>query len=272
MQRSLTGLWQVSPLTDLSIPQDDITFPAALSSVLPQSLSEEQISQSEWHLMHFSDVDSAMLSCSSVDLVLSGVSHFAEVRVNGVAVFDCTDRNERYRKDIKPYLQEGGNRFEILFLEQDDDWLLDDEEFDTQPELCLLDMPNKAKDWLQSDEMGVWGESYLQFIRHVRLEQITTEQIWHHSGCELKVDLYYQTLSAGLVSASVKFDGRTYMVPIDVRQNHTSVLFQVDAPRYWNPEHPQDNDLYLIEVELDGQKHHIQIGLSESQCAAHFPL
>lgn len=43
MRLLLDGLWQISPLTDLSIPQDDITFPAPLSSKLPDTLSEEQI-------------------------------------------------------------------------------------------------------------------------------------------------------------------------------------------------------------------------------------
>ncbi|OQJ96327.1 beta-galactosidase, partial [Vibrio parahaemolyticus] len=47
MQLSLAGLWQVSPLTDLSIPQDDITFPAPLSQVLPAELTEAAIRQQE---------------------------------------------------------------------------------------------------------------------------------------------------------------------------------------------------------------------------------
>ncbi len=62
MQQSLAGLWQVSPLTDLSIPQDDITFPAPLSQVLPDELTEEVICQQEWHLMHDIEVDEFMLA------------------------------------------------------------------------------------------------------------------------------------------------------------------------------------------------------------------
>ena len=69
MQLSLAGLWQLSPLTDLSIPQDDISFPAPLSDKLPSSLSEDQIAQYEWHLMHDIEVDEAMLAYPTVDLV-----------------------------------------------------------------------------------------------------------------------------------------------------------------------------------------------------------
>ena len=43
MQLSLAGLWQISPLTDLSVPQDDITFPAALSARLPDTLSNKRL-------------------------------------------------------------------------------------------------------------------------------------------------------------------------------------------------------------------------------------
>ena len=80
MQLSLAGLWQLSPLTDLSIPQDDITFPSPLSAVLPQTLSEDEIVHQEWHLMHDIEVDESMLNFGAVDLVLEGIDYHAEVR------------------------------------------------------------------------------------------------------------------------------------------------------------------------------------------------
>ena len=98
MRLLLDGLWQISPLTDLSIPQDDITFPASLSSKLPGSLSENEIAEQEWHLMHDIEVDDAMLACPFVELVMAGVDYFAEVRLNGVAVFDCDGSQAEYRK------------------------------------------------------------------------------------------------------------------------------------------------------------------------------
>ncbi|QSA18803.1 hypothetical protein JV197_11820, partial [Vibrio furnissii] len=61
-------------------------------------------------------------------LVLEGVDYHAEVRLNGVALFDCDGSQAVYKKDIRPLLNPGRNRFEILFLEQEDDWLVDDEE------------------------------------------------------------------------------------------------------------------------------------------------
>lgn len=73
MQLSLAGLWQLSPLTDLSIPQDDITFPAPLSAVLPKTLSEDDIAQQEWHLMHDIEVDDDLLSFAAIDLVIEAL-------------------------------------------------------------------------------------------------------------------------------------------------------------------------------------------------------
>lgn len=116
MQLSLAGLWQLSPLTDLSIPQDDITFPAPLSAVLPKTLSEDDIAQQEWHLMHDIEVDDDLLSFAAIDLVIEGIDYHAEVRLNGVALFDCDGSQAIYRKEIRSLLKPGRNRFEILFF------------------------------------------------------------------------------------------------------------------------------------------------------------
>ncbi|MCG9684948.1 hypothetical protein L1D31_20685 [Vibrio sp. Isolate23] len=266
MQLSLAGLWQISPLTNFSIPQDDITFPAPLSAKLPDLLSEAAIAEQEWHLMHDIEVDEAMMAFPAVDLVLGGVDYHAEVRLNGVALFDCDGSQAEYKKDIRPYMQLGRNRFEILFLEEEEGLLFEEDSL----ELCPLGAQTYQK---FDSRMGIWKEPYLQFIRHVRLEHVVTEQIWHHGGgCEFMVDLHYKTYASGLVSASVKFNGMTYHLPIDVRNDHVSALFQVEAPIYFNASQPDPGELYQLEVMLDGQCQKFNIGLSEDLCVTHFPI
>ncbi|MBY8031968.1 hypothetical protein LZT09_14470 [Vibrio fluvialis] len=268
MQLSLAGLWQLSPLTDLSIPQDDITFPAPLSAVLPEALSEETIATQEWHLMHDIEVDDVLLGFAAIDLVLEGVDYHAEVRLNGVALFDCDGSQSVYKKDIRPLLNPGRNRFEILFLEQEEEWLIDDEE--DSGELCSLAQTQVEP---YDSRIGIWRAPYLQCIRHLRLEHVATEQIWHHGGgCELLVNLFFTTYSPGLVSAAVRFDGMTYHLPIDVRSDHASALFQVEAPKYYDAEHPNPGDLYDVSVELDGQRQAFKLGLSHDRCVTHFPV
>ncbi len=96
-----------------------------------------------------------------------------------------------------------------------------------------------------------------------RLDRVTTEQIWHHGGgCEFKVDLYYQTYASGLISASVKFDGRRYSIPLDLRSDHASALFQIDAPS-------QQHE-YQLEIELDGQILSAPVALDEATSVTHF--
>lgn len=266
MQHSLAGLWQVSPLSDLTIPQGDIMFPAALSQVLPDALTEEDIRQQEWHLMHDIEVDECMLAFPAVEVVIGGVDYHAEVRLNGVALFDCDGTQSVYKKDIRPYLQRGRNRFEILFLEEEEGLLMEED----QPELCSL----TEQEYMKSDDrLGVWQVPYLQFIRNVRIERVTTEQIWHHGGgCEFKVDLYYQTIVPGLVSAAVRFNGMTYHIPIDVRADHASALFQVEAPKYADLNDPDSGDLYQLSVELDGQRQEFTVALSQALCVTHLVL
>lgn len=266
MKFSLSGYWQVSPLTDLSIPQADIEFPAPLSQVLPKELPECDIAAQEWHLMHDIDVDDAFLCYPAIDLVIEGIDHYAEVRLNGVAIFDCDNSKESYRKDIRALLQLGRNRFEILFLEQDEDFLVEDELDD----LCSL-VPKK--NLVQNRPIGIWQEPYLQLISHLRLNHISTEQVWHHGGgCEVIVNLYFDMLATGLVAAKIKFNGLTYTLPIDMRQNYVRAIFQVEAPKYYDINSPKIEDLYLLEIELDEQQYVCQIGLSEDLCVTHIPI
>ncbi len=86
------------------------------------------------------------------------------------------------------------------------------------------------------------------------------------------VNLHFTCYSPGLVSASVKFDGTTYHLPIDVRSNSVSALFQVEAPKYFDKSHPNDKDLYEVSVELEGQYKAFKLGLSKDLCVTHFPI
>ena len=86
------------------------------------------------------------------------------------------------------------------------------------------------------------------------------------------VDLHYKTYSPGLISASIKFNGMTYHVPIDVRDNHATALFQIEAPIYATLDNPNPGDLYLLEVNLDGQTQRFHVGLSQDLRVSHYPI
>ncbi|NUW71124.1 hypothetical protein HOP38_01150 [Vibrio mediterranei] len=266
MKKNLAGLWQLSPLTDLSIPQDDLSFPGALSQVLPSELTEEMIANQEWHLMHDFELTEEELQNPAVDLVIGGVEHYAEIRINGRAVLDCDGSEATYRREVRAHLQQGPNRIEILFLEYDEEDLLID--LDEAPQ-CSLSVTKPATE----TRIGVWQMPYLQFIPHVRLEHVAMEQIWHHGGgCEFKVDLHYRTYRAGLVSASVRFNCMTLHLPIDVRAHQASALFQVEAPKYADPAQPNPDDLYSLIVNLDGQVQEFDVALSQSLCVTHVAM
>ncbi|WP_375321752.1 glycosyl hydrolase 2 galactose-binding domain-containing protein [Aliivibrio logei] len=267
------ALWQVSPLSDTSLPIKDIPIQQGIASAY-SSFSAFEVNAQEWHMMRFFEVDETLLNYPAIELVMSGASRYAEVRINGVAVFDCTDNMTRYRKNIKDYLQLGGNRFEVLFLEEDeDDWLLDD---DSSEQVCEINQAyhrrfGAVQDVDIKDDIGIFGVCFFQPIPHLALEHISVEQIWHH-GCELKVDVYFKTYKPDLISASVKFDGMTLTLPVNVRGDHISALFQVEAPKYWDDKAQNPNDLYSIIVTLDGQQHELEIGLCRTENVIHFPL
>lgn len=85
------ALWQLSPLTETSLPIRDIPIQQGISSAFDE-LSLLQVEAQEWHLMRYFDVDETLLNYPAIELVMSGVSRYAEVRINGVAVFDCTEK------------------------------------------------------------------------------------------------------------------------------------------------------------------------------------
>jgi hypothetical protein len=267
------ALWQVSPLTDTALPIKDIPIQQGIASAY-EAFSVAEANNQEWHLMRFFEVDETLLNYPAIELVMSGISRYAEVRINGVAVFDCTEKMTRYRKDIKEFLQLGGNRFEVLFLEEDDDdWLLD-EELDNQ--VCEINQAyhrrfGAVQEIDIKDDIGVFGVCFFQPIPHLSLNHISVEQIWHH-GCELKVDVHFKMYKPNLISASIKFDGMTLTLPVDVRGDHVSALFQVEAPKYWDDKAHNHDDLYLIVVTLDGQQHELEIGLCRTENVIHFPL
>lgn len=85
--------------------------------------------------MYDIDVDEFMLVFVVVDLVLEGIDFYVEIWLNGVVFFDCDGSQFIYKKDICFLMQFGCNCFEILFFEQEEEWLFDEEDV---IEFCLL--------------------------------------------------------------------------------------------------------------------------------------
>ncbi|SJL84912.1 glycosyl hydrolase 2 galactose-binding domain-containing protein [Vibrio palustris] len=239
MQLILAQPWQLSPLTDLSLPQNDLILPAPLSAALPDSVSESDVMKQEWHLMHDIEVEDAIhCRIAAYDLILDGIEYYAEVRINGVAVLDCDRTQRQYRKDITSLINVGKNRIEILFVQEDDD-LLDDE--------CkAMILPSRDV------RLGIWQAPRIELIKHVRLCSVTTEQVWHHGDvCELLVAVNYEVLKSDLLAATVKFAGLSYQVPLDMRANTAQSIFYIDAPQRYCSDDP-DSD-YQVHVEVDEQ-------------------
>jgi len=268
MTFSLAGLWQLSPLTDFSIPLDDICLPGPLSQNLNNELSEEVIAKQEWHLMHDIELADNSLSYSAIDFVLEGVDFNAEIRLNGFALFDCDQQQSVYKKNVLPFLQRGRNRFEILFLHKEEDDCLLENEAPPYDEICFLEQPPYR---FYDHRIGIWKEPYLQCLHHIRLTSITTEQIWHHGGgCEVLIHLHFDLLKPGLVSAKIKFDGRIYSVPLDMTKREVTALFQVDAPVTCDNVDGCSDCLYPINIDVDGIHQEIMLRLSSISQISHF--
>ncbi|NLS13586.1 hypothetical protein HGP28_11850 [Vibrio sp. SM6] len=280
MELTLSTPWQVSPLTDLSLPQLDMTLPAAFALALPYELTDTEIAKQEWHLMHDVEMSETMLSAGCIELQLAGISGYAEVRVNGVAVMDCDSAIEALpicqnewphyvslqRKNIRSYLHQGGNRIEILLLHDNDEWLIEPDVQDDAGHGLVPYRQCELNDG-EAARFGIATAPRLVFAPHVELRQVDAEQIWHHGGgCEVKVTLHYQVHRPSLVSAAIKFDGMTYRVPLDMRSQQVSALFQIEAPRATSIQTPVQTPLYWLNIELDNLSFDYPITLNPALC------
>ncbi|MFC3024989.1 hypothetical protein ACFODT_14360 [Vibrio zhugei] len=239
MQLILDEPWQLSPLTDRSLPQRDLTLPAPLSDALPDRLSNSAIVNQEWHLMHDFEINEALFqNTMAYDLVIAGIEYDAQIRVNGVAVFDCDRSQLQYHKEITHCIHQGKNRIEILFVQEEEDLFGE-----------ASQLPSSAP---AQAAIGIWQVPKIDLIQHVRLQQVTVEQVWHYDNlCELRVTMNYEVLKADLISATIKFNGMAYQVPLDMRATQAQSIFQVDAPHYYSPD---DATLeYHVYVDVDGQ-------------------
>lgn len=255
MRITLADQWQLSPLTDLSIPQNDIILPAPLAKALPHSLSNEAIAQQEWHLMHDFELDEHHLHLGAIDLVVQGIYQYAEIRINGRGIIDCEGSGEREVKDALSYLQPGFNRIELLFLEQEE--LFEDQQDGEEQEDPISNFMVFSGDGIEPEPIsgiGIETAPYLQLLEHLRVEEVTVEQVWHSvGGCEVLVSLGFKVFKPGLVSASISLDGVKLQVPIDMRAKQVTALFQLDAPRLWSFDQSVEQANNILKVEVDGQ-------------------
>ncbi len=109
------------------------------------------------------------------------------MRLNGVKRLDQDGSEAEYRKDIRPYMQPGRNRFEITFFPcVEEESLLLEEDMDD-----LSFTGHVAKSGFS---IGIWQAPYLQLVR---VTSSLSKSSPSKSGIMVvlfKVDVIYQTL------------------------------------------------------------------------------
>jgi beta-mannosidase len=73
------------------------------------------IDKRDWIYEACFKITAEQLRCQRVELVLEGLDTYADVKVNGQPVLSVNNMFRVWRQDVRPFLQQGENRLEIMF-------------------------------------------------------------------------------------------------------------------------------------------------------------
>ncbi|MGB8817661.1 MAG: glycoside hydrolase family 2 protein [Rhizobiaceae bacterium] len=200
----------------------------------------------------------------------------ADVLVNGELVLSARNCFRRYRPDVSHALKAGGNRIEILFKSNPK----------TANELqasmpfyipyaaqnCPIPNGNMLRkpachfgwDWnIAIAPLGLYGRIELNRVETARIEHVQINQSHAEGEVALEVMLAIHARRAGKAALKIAVDGQIISRTIDVHEGYSTLAhtFAISDPKLWWPAGHGSQNLYDIEVSLDGQVERRSIGL-----------
>lgn len=293
MQLSLNGKWSADCLdTDVCVKKElknlAVTLPGDIHSALVEAgkmevpywaTNEKQVQwvgECEWLLHRDFNLSAEQCNVASLDLCIEYLDTIAEIRVNDQLIATSRNMFVALKLNILPFVNEGGNKIEILLKRAD---LAAKSEAEKLPfpipwavgnnQIPHMNTLRKTQchagwDWgICLLVAGVYGDITLTPIPKTRLVDVQTEQRWNADCCELIVSVDYEKLNTEAVQVQLNFAGQTLTGELESSQTRqTFSLVIEDAVRWW-PAGYGEAFLYDLAVELDGQAINKKIGLRE---------
>lgn len=208
-------------------------------------------------------LDSKLLAYDRAELVFEGLDTLAEVELNGKHVLCADNMHRTYVIDVKSTLREGRNLLKVV-LRSAAEYIAKaiakaDVNFPAGGCMPGNNYLRKAHcmfgwDWgPQLPDMGIWKDVYLTFGSGPRLISVYPVQKHLYNSVSLTLDCETEctcgaecTLEATVTAP----DGKQYSVSDAVRDRHTCIKLDVDAPKLWWPNGLGAQPLYDLNVRL----------------------
>jgi beta-mannosidase len=202
----------------------------------------------------------------------------AEIRVNGALVLKAANCFRRYRPDVSRALKAGMNQIEITFhpsaaaaaeLQAGQPFFVPYSSDNCPvPNVNMLRKPQCHFGWdwnIAIAPFGLYGNIQLKRMALARVEHVQVFQdiADDFSGAIIHVELILDASGAGKAELDVSFAGHKRRLELDCHagRNHASAEFMIDLPKLWWPAGSGEQNLYPLEVSLEGQIEHRSVGI-----------
>ncbi|WP_117234312.1 beta-mannosidase [Vibrio maerlii] len=231
------------------------------------------VRECDWQIERTFVVEPEQLSCNQLVVSFTRLDTVASVYVNEELVLSASNMFQKHQVDIKSFVKAGENSMRIEFAQAI-------AEAKRRADQLPFPIPSSMGDNNQVPHMnilrktqchtgwdwgiclpvsGIYDPIIVEEVGDVRLNYVTTEQIWAEDGSvELVLNIDH---SKGVEQEVVAhFNGHTQQAAC-VTHGSTVIRFMVENPKLWWPAGYGDQPLYDLKVELAGQTVEKRIGL-----------
>ncbi|WP_070136934.1 glycoside hydrolase family 2 protein [Crocinitomix algicola] len=233
-----------------------------------EGLNEQKLSWIEnenWIYRKSFTINQEQFSRQHIDLVFGGLDTYAIIRINDYTIDSTDNMFRRWRFDIKPYLNLGENKIEILFQSPVN-------KHKTTIENAAFQLPSANEnvavkvspytrkaayhfgwDWgPRFVSMGIWKPCLIEFWDDVRFIDYSYQTSIHQKEATALVT--FEVLSDSIQTLEVQIQDSTFNVYTEKGLNtfHYELIF--DTVKLWNPINRGEQHRYKIPFEIRNQE------------------
>ena len=285
----LSGTWELSDACGQKVRSIPAAVPGDVhSALLENGLMEDTyystnelgalwVGREDWVFKRHFTLDGDFLSRRSIKLRAEDVDTFCDVSINGHKLEPCTNRFRRWEWEVKPFLKEGENVIEGYFhsaeiesekraaaLQRPIPLIRD---IGKVPHINLIRKPacHGGWDWgLTQMVTGFCGPVQLLASDIAVIKYVWCDQDHGTKGrVSVRVNVEVDSPSSCRTTLKVRLGNLSKSVKVSLRQgvNLLEVPIVVKNPRLWWPAGMGEQNLYGLEVEIDGSRHSSKLGL-----------
>lgn len=236
------------------------------------------IGNSDWMYRTTINISKNQLKAKEILLECMGLDTYADIFINQKRVSSTDNMFRSYEFDIKPYLKEGENEVEILFLAP----LVISKK---QQDSININFPGGERVWTRKAQfqfgwdwaptyitMGIWKPVFLKFQYKAYIKDLDFNYEFNEKSATVKVDAQIFSYDNTKYQTEIKLGEASQNKTTDIQKglNHLSFEFKINDPKLWWPNGMGSQNLYSL-IFKGGEKAdqpeiiHRKIGLRKTE-------